>query len=140
MSNPIHIGVFFDGTLNHKDMDKAEGKGTQTNIAKLYDLYEIENGMINTFYERGVGTQKVDSKDLEAIKNGTAQKSDFYDVKYDAATGWGDEGTKVRVDEALSKIEDRIKEIIKTNPEDEIKIDVFETTPLPLNLHFYEVY
>jgi len=32
MSNPIHIGVFFDGTLNHKDMDKAEGEGTQTNM------------------------------------------------------------------------------------------------------------
>lgn len=30
MSNPIHIGVFFDGTPNHKDMDKTEGVGLKS--------------------------------------------------------------------------------------------------------------
>lgn len=33
----IHIGVFFDGTGNHKDNDRPLGK--MSNIAKLSDLY-----------------------------------------------------------------------------------------------------
>lgn len=52
MSNIIKFGVFFDGTGNHKDMDKAEGKGTQTNIAKLYNLFKASNGEDNSIYRR----------------------------------------------------------------------------------------
>jgi len=34
MSKTIHIGVFIDGTGNHKDNDELIGNGTQSNVAK----------------------------------------------------------------------------------------------------------
>jgi len=34
------IGVFFDGTGNNIGNDMAIGDGSQTNVAKLYQLYK----------------------------------------------------------------------------------------------------
>ena len=60
----VHIGVFFDGTGNHKEKDKLLGK--MSNIAKLSDLYRT--GKLDDFsnescdhygemiYKTGVGT------------------------------------------------------------------------------------
>lgn len=60
----VHIGVFFDGTGNHKEKDKPLGK--MSNIAKLSDLYRT--GYLDDFssescdhygemiYKTGVGT------------------------------------------------------------------------------------
>mgnify|MGYP001562664641 CR=1 FL=1 len=60
----IHIGIFFDGTGNHKNNDRPLGK--MSNIAKLSDLYvhgKITNWSNETcdhfghmFYKEGVGT------------------------------------------------------------------------------------
>ncbi len=49
------IGVFFDGTGNNMWNDMAIGDGSQTNIAKLYQLYEDSGYIVR--YAEGVGTE-----------------------------------------------------------------------------------
>jgi hypothetical protein len=71
----VRIGVFFDGTGNNKENDKkfAKRKGTDTNVARLFDLYQTNeagkevvtpigklNGLdlfTHKIYVNGVGTE-----------------------------------------------------------------------------------
>lgn len=90
----VHIGVFFDGTGNNKANDK--GNGSQSNIAKLSDLY-IHGKKISNYsneqcdhyghmiYKDGVGT--------------TAGKRDYLKDKTDKGAGGG--GAK-RINEVIN--------------------------------------
>ncbi len=75
----VRVGVFFDGTGNNRDNDIP--RGTDTNIARLYELYHVNPGAETTkpvgkmngmdlftqrFYQRGIGTQTgTENDDLE---------------------------------------------------------------------------
>ena len=65
MAELLRIGAFFDGTGNNMWNDLAIGDASQTNVAKLYELYKNQNYKIE--YEEGVGT--------EAYKEGGATLS-----------------------------------------------------------------
>lgn len=73
----VHIGVFFDGTGNDKDKDRALGK--MSNIAKLSDLYihgkeisDYSNEQCDHYghmiYKNGVGT----SGGIDTVRGGGA--------------------------------------------------------------------
>ncbi len=59
MAKGTQVGVFFDGTGNCRDNDID--KGCETNVAKLFELYDKSNSnnFINNhaFYIRGVGSE-----------------------------------------------------------------------------------
>jgi hypothetical protein len=60
----LQIGVFFDGTRNHKDNDRHLPGRDVTNIAKLYELYPDEQSrQVRSLYIHGVGT--IDGKHTE---------------------------------------------------------------------------
>ena len=43
MADVLRIGAFFDGTGNNKKNDLAIEDGSQTNVAKLYQLYNDQD-------------------------------------------------------------------------------------------------
>lgn len=49
------IGVFFDGTGNNMWNDVKIADGSQSNVAKLYQLYERQG--YERLYAEGVGTE-----------------------------------------------------------------------------------
>src|SRR5690554_6947474 len=51
----LRLGVFFDGTGNHRGNDQILANRDVTNVAKLYDLYK-ETTNIRRVYVRGPGT------------------------------------------------------------------------------------
>src|SRR5690606_35640114 len=55
-SNELIIGVFFDGTGNHKDNDRLLTDRDISNVARLFDMYEVVDGLVGKFYMNGLGT------------------------------------------------------------------------------------
>lgn len=59
MANIISYGIFFDGTGNNKD----EGEDTQSNVAKLYELYKRDENT-HKLYIKGLGTSSAGEIDF----------------------------------------------------------------------------
>ena len=49
----LRIGIFFDGTGNHKDLRATAAR--PTNIAALYDLYATDGQSVFAVYVPGIG-------------------------------------------------------------------------------------
>jgi uncharacterized protein (DUF2235 family) len=126
MSDVIRIGAFFDGTGNNIWNDEKIGDGSQTNVAKLYSLYEDQD--YEVLYEEGVGTEKYrgdvpdpltfDDTEIKAIINGDIQKDEKYDAFPEMAFGTT---AKSHVEDMLVKISN----VIEQHPDKEIVIDVY---------------
>jgi len=122
MAEGLRIGAFFDGTGNNKKNDLAIEDGSQTNVAKLYRLYEGVNYKVA--YEEGVGTEAykeggatLSVATIADIQNGAISIGDLYDS---GAMAVGSTA-KDHVKSMLAKIDT----IIKLNPDKEIVIDVY---------------
>jgi hypothetical protein len=134
MADVIRIGVFFDGTGNNMWNDLAIGDKSETNVAKIYQMYakqaEINSGYATPLYVEGVGTEgytkahtfvgeidKDTGKDkIEEIKHGKSC-NDFYS-SWNMAFG----------DEAKSKVNRMLQDIaavIRDNAGKEIIVDVY---------------
>ncbi|MDO6592253.1 DUF2235 domain-containing protein [Neptuniibacter sp. 1_MG-2023] len=124
MSDVIRIGAFFDGTGNNIWNDEKIGDGSQTNVAKLYSLYEDQD--YEVLYEEGVGTEKYrgdvpdpltfDDTEIKAIINGDIQKDEKYDAFPEMAFGTT---AKSHVEDMLVKISN----VIEQHPDKEIVFD-----------------
>ena len=145
MNNAIHLGVFIDGTGNHRYNDEIIGNGTQSNVAKLAEVFEKTPGNEDHhIYISGVGTESLKElgfksrngkfkdeegnfydKRLQDIKEGKGSLTDYYD-DIAMGTGFGIMGKGVgdQVDEAFNKIRVYVDNIQKTNPNSEINIDI----------------
>jgi Ca2+-binding RTX toxin-like protein len=122
MTEVLRIGAFFDGTGNNKKNDLAIGDGSQTNVAKLYQLYEDKG--YKARYEEGVGTEAykeggatLSKEAINDIRNGTIKVGDLYNS---GSMGFGTTA-KYHVKSMLDKIDT----IIKQNPDKKIIIDVY---------------
>ncbi|RDI17348.1 putative alpha/beta hydrolase family protein DUF2235 [Pseudacidovorax intermedius] len=78
---PIHVGIFFDGTNNNLERDKAEQPPSHTNIVTLYETYKDKPGDgYYGFYVPGVGTrfmevgESTESDDGKAYGKGGDQR------------------------------------------------------------------
>lgn len=98
----LHIGVFFDGTGNNKTLDT--GEGSQSNIAKLSELYRTgtwkdNQGKDHTgcmIYENGVGT-------YDTVKETDANS---IDRKYEKGGGGGG---AIRIYKALGEVKEYLE-------------------------------
>jgi len=141
MQRTIHIGVFMDGTGNHWNNDKLIGNGTQSNVAKLAEVFQKTPGNLEPIYIHGVGTDSfknlgynTDKREdgsfidptLQAIKEGKEDINSHYDTisLVTGMHGLGGYGVKDQVNEALEKIEKQIDVIQKSNPNAKIEIDI----------------
>ncbi|RDI29468.1 putative alpha/beta hydrolase family protein DUF2235 [Pseudacidovorax intermedius] len=78
---PIHVGIFFDGTNNNLERDKAEQPPSHTNIVTLYETFKDkpDDGYYR-FYVPGVGTrfmevgESTESDDGKAYGKGGDQR------------------------------------------------------------------
>ncbi|MBK9577971.1 MAG: DUF2235 domain-containing protein [Fibrobacterota bacterium] len=108
---PIQIGLFFDGTNNSMLHDYNSGPNktsSESNVAKLFYLYPLEEGKIFKAYIRGVGTDG----------GGTDGKDNSLKSTGGAGFGWHFEA-KI----ALAML--YLKERVKTNTYTKYVIDVF---------------
>ena len=144
MSNTIHIGVFIDGTGNHRYNDELIGNGTQSNVAKLSKVFEKTEGNLQPIYIEGVGTSSFKElgfksvngkfKDaqgnfyderLQAVKEGKQDINNYYDtIPMSFGYGIGGRGVEDQVDEAFGKIGKKIDLIQKTHPNTAINLDI----------------
>jgi len=127
MGEILRIGAFFDGTGNNMWNDLAIKDGSQTNVAKLYDLYKRQGYKFE--YEEGVGTEAykeggatLSAATIADIQNGVITIGDLYASDLSAKEAMITGSTaKDHVESMLVKIND----IIKDNPDKEIVIDVY---------------
>jgi len=112
---PLQIGVFFDGTGNHKDNDRTLTDRDVTNIAKLHDLYPDERPLyIRRIYIHGPGT--IDG--VQQTPNGLKAKESSIGL----ASATGPEGGQARI----WLTEERLERILREHPDiDRITFDVF---------------
>jgi len=102
------IGVFFDGTGNNKFIEANRKAGGETNIAKLYELYDELRGEAcgtqkcysDKVYIEGIGTH-TEERNSERVKDRHA-----WDEKLEKGAGGG--GGE-RIDEALDKVDALLK-------------------------------
>ncbi|MCA8113414.1 T6SS phospholipase effector Tle1-like catalytic domain-containing protein [Burkholderia cepacia] len=85
----LHVGIFFDGTRNNADRDRAGGK--HSNVARLFDVFPRDK-YHSAIYVAGVGTPFVDEVGDQGVGLQAAAG---------AATGWAGEG---RINWALLQI------------------------------------
>lgn len=124
------VGIFLDGTGNHRVNDVRSEDGSLTNVAKLHDAFE---GQVR-IYEPGVGTRKLSPEEMALVKSGQAEKTDLY--KQDGNGLWSDNnalklGTAydtsgenqviAQANAAMVKLE----KYIANNPNVEIEVDMF---------------
>jgi hypothetical protein len=138
MADIYRIGAFFDGTGGNKGNDLLLKNGSETNIARLYDIYETEwkeneeGEFQKPLYEEGVGTR--DYKDgkvftdeqvrviNEASNNGNQyRKADYYNTLQLALAL----EAKDISDDMLEKISSRIENIKDKDPSAQISVDVY---------------
>lgn len=121
MSETLRIGAFFDGTANNMWNDFAIGDASQTNVAKLYLLYEDKD--YKALYEEGVGTEAYTEQApfSEEIINGILDGSIIKSDQCDSTALIYGTTAKDHVRSMLTKVED----IIKGNPDKKIIIDVY---------------
>ncbi|KPQ28052.1 MAG: hypothetical protein HLUCCX14_12055, partial [Marinobacter excellens HL-55] len=94
----LRLGVFFDGTGNHRGNDQVLASRDVTNVAKLYDLYR-ETANIRRVYVRGPGT--IDGKHTP---NGFEASEDLMGL----GLGIGPEGGHDRIEIAIRRMRDEI--------------------------------
>uniref|UniRef100_UPI0025E34837 T6SS phospholipase effector Tle1-like catalytic domain-containing protein n=2 Tax=uncultured Pseudacidovorax sp. TaxID=679313 RepID=UPI0025E34837 len=78
---PVHVGLFFDGTNNNLERDKADTPPSHTNIVTLYETFKDkpDDGFYR-FYVPGVGTkfmevgESTESNDGKAYGKGGDQR------------------------------------------------------------------
>ena len=107
----LRLGVFFDGTGNHRGNDQILANRDVTNVAKLYDLYR-ETTNIRRVYVRGPGT--IDGKHTP---NGFEVSEDLMGL----GLGIGPEGGHDRIEIAIRLTRDEIH----AGDYDEVVFDVF---------------
>ena len=124
MADKKRVGVFFDGTGNHNENDKAIDH-SNSNVGRLYDQYNGDD----RFYEKGVGTVDLNKEQIKKIHDAKGRdsftmpwedgddRSDYYS-ETDQAFGFG-------MDERVNKNLKKVKNFIKNNPDSELTIDVF---------------
>ncbi|MDD3598198.1 Calx-beta domain-containing protein, partial [Sulfuricurvum sp.] len=116
------IGVFFDGTGNNMWNDMAIGDGSQSNVAKLYQLYDKTLGY-TALYAEGVGTEAYTEghtftdAQIKDIRENNLDRNSFYRT-LGLAVG---EGAKAIVDKKMAEIAD----FIFQHPGEEIIVDVY---------------
>ena len=108
---PLRIGVFFDGTGNHKENDKQLSDRDITNIAKLFDLYE-SGEVSQPIYIAGPGTV-----------SGSVTQDGFEATEemFGLGLGVGTHGGHKRIREAISELRD----ILTEQKSKKIILDVF---------------
>lgn len=107
----LRLGVFFDGTGNHKDNDRRLPDRDVTNVVKLHGLYR-ETANTRRVYVPGPGT--IDGE----------QTSDGFEAPEDRmglGLGIGPEGGHDRIEFAISRMRDEIH----AGDYDEVVFDVF---------------
>jgi len=57
----IQVGIFFDGTDNNREHDRPQGY--DTNISKLFDLFQQDGKTMYAFYLEGVGSGGYEASD-----------------------------------------------------------------------------
>ncbi len=97
----LRIGVFFDGTGNHKDNDRYLTDRDVTNVAKLFDLYDIDQELVERIYIPGVGTI-----DGEHTESGFEADEDLIGM----AAGIGPNGGHDRIELAVNLVRDTIED------------------------------
>ena len=107
----LRLGLFFDGTGNHRGHDQILANRDVTNVAKLYDLYR-ETTNIRRVYVRGPGT--IDGKHTP---DGFESQDDLMGL----GLGIGPEGGHDRIGYAL----ERMRRDIFSGDYDEVVFDVF---------------
>jgi len=119
----IRIGAFFDGTGNNHWVDEAMHDGSQTNVAKIRQLYEKAG--YTPLYEEGVGTEDYREKtfsqeQMQAVVNGKDRKDEYNMLGLAAA-----KGSKMHVERMMESVDDAIDKALKSNPDQKIVIDVY---------------
>jgi len=99
----LFLGCFFDGTRNHRLNSLRRQDKTESNIARLFDVYDRDQGSspggrADRFasYIQGVGTEAL----KEIGDTGTG-----WHARAGAAAGWGGEG---RVSWMLMQVQDHL--------------------------------
>jgi hypothetical protein len=116
------IGVFFDGTGNNMWNDMAIGDGSQSNVAKLYQLYDKTLGY-TALYAEGVGTEAYTEghtftdAQIKDIRENNLDRNSFYRT-LGLAVG---EGAKAIVEKKIAEIEAYILQ----HPGEDIIVDVY---------------
>ena len=99
----LFIGCFFDGTRNHMLNSRRQRNQTESNVARLFDVFDRDQGASSggrvarfASYIQGVGTEAL----KEIGDTGTG-----WHARAGAAAGWGGEG---RVNWMLMKVQDHL--------------------------------
>ncbi|MFZ2889352.1 T6SS phospholipase effector Tle1-like catalytic domain-containing protein, partial [Sulfuricurvum sp.] len=130
MADVIRIGVFFDGTGNNVWNDELIGDGSQTNVAKLYRMYQAKKSQgYEAIYAEGAGTEQYvngtvfDVDQLAAIRNTEVYKDrkDYYNLD---GLAFGSTVKQHALDK-LDEIKRKINEIRTQNPDAQIVVDVY---------------
>ena len=110
----LRLGVFFDGTGNHRGNDQILANRDVTNVAKLYDLYRDDGRGSNyrRIYVNGPGTI-----DGQHTPNGFEASEDLIGL----GLGIGPEGGHDRIEFAIRRMRDEIH----AGDYDEMVFDVF---------------
>jgi uncharacterized Zn-binding protein involved in type VI secretion len=107
----LRLGVFFDGTGNHRGNDQFLADRDVTNVTKLHDLYR-ERANTRRIYVRGPGT--IDGKHTP---DGFQAPEDLMGM----GLGIGPEGGHDRIEFAITRMRDEIN----VGDYDEVVFDVF---------------
>lgn len=107
----LRLGVFFDGTGNHRGNDQILANRDVTNVTKLHDLYR-ERANIRRIYVRGPGT--IDGKHTP---DGFEAPKDLMGM----GLGIGPEGGHDRIEFAITRMRDEIN----AGDYNEVVFDVF---------------
>ncbi|WP_181358723.1 MULTISPECIES: DUF2235 domain-containing protein [unclassified Stenotrophomonas] len=99
----LFVGCFFDGTRNHRLNSRRQGNQTESNVARLFEVFDRDQGSslaarASRFasYIQGVGTEAL----KEIGDTGTG-----WHARAGAAAGWGGEG---RVNWMLMQVQDHL--------------------------------
>jgi len=138
MADVIRIGAFFDGTGNNIWNDELIGDGSQTNVAKLFRMYEVKsNEGYKALYEEGAGTEAYTQTHTFAdeidpntglTKLKTVQSEEVYKDRKDYYAVGGlafGVGVKHHAEKMLTKITDAIEKAKQANPNAQIIVDVY---------------
>jgi len=108
MSEIVRVYAGFDGTYNHMENDLEIGDGSETNIAKLRELYEKQG--YKALYQEGSGTVDLTDEQIDLVKSGLASKTEFYN-REGGMFGTGETGVQNQVTKMIDKISPFIENI-----------------------------
>ncbi|QIT56851.1 hypothetical protein HC341_17595 [Aquisalimonas sp. 2447] len=96
----LYIGVFCDGTWQHRDVDRNRTDRDVSNVVKLWDLYDDRPDNQEAVYVPGVGIEPGELDDNGEIEADTDAPG--------GAMGIGGTGARARVDDAMQDIRRRL--------------------------------